>query len=269
MNNHELEAVVLSTCLDIIEDLLSNEIVTYYKDINGIITETKPRDYLQKRLFSIIILELTTGIDNSIIGRSNISPIEYLKFIGQEPLLGNRTKGKKILSRAISFDKWLKKEFNYRIYSSMGKHVRFNMSREDMLYYCGNRKKHSILGLGRAAKKLKAIYENRGILVSGNEYINILNDIENWLYDDVFSYHFTKICELLNNIYNAIIEYSIPIYKKSFIKLDNLKYKYDIPTEIQDNLARDHYYNLLNRIWHKKNLSIINIKTDKWLTLRY
>jgi hypothetical protein len=268
MNDSELEAIVLSTCLDIIEDLLSRSIVTFYPDPNGVISEVKPHNSLEKRLFSILLVDLITPLDNRVIGKPVPSTIEYLKLIGQSPLLGNRTNGKRILSTAVAFDRWLKKEFTYRIDSALGKKFKLTVSRRDMIRCCGNKKKHSVLKLGIIANQLKAIYEKHGQTLAANEHLAILDDIENWFYDDALSYHFTTICEHLNNIYSSIIRYIEPIYKKRFIMLDDVRYKYSMPVGMQDAFAQYHYYSLLNRIWHRKNETLVIIKTSRSLKSR-
>ena len=77
--------------------------------------------------------------------------------------------------------------------------------------------------------------------------ILILEDIDNWLFDDFGGYHFTKLCELSTNVYYGIAQYVRPIYVKSLVRTDEIRYSYKMPDELTEEDSKFECYGLLNQ----------------------
>lgn len=270
MNDEEKEILILNSVLDAVSDLMSASLITAYKDTQGFITEVKPKDFLEKRLFSIILLEMISPLDNSLFKGKRKTALEYLIEIGQSPILGGKRGGKHIAKVASSFHQWLDTEFDYEFDSTVGKRVRVKFTRKEVIYFCGNQNKHFGFRLGAVVRKMTDIYTKSGITISsGIEPLKLLEDVQTWLYDDVFAYHFTKICEYAGAVNSAIMEYLEPIYHKRYKSIDGIVYRYVIPRKIKSEFGKSLYYELLNKVRSGQNRQLLKFKTLDSLQERY
>lgn len=236
---------------------------------HGFVTEVKPKDYLEKRLFSIILLEMISPLDNSLFKGKQKTALEYLIEIGQSPKIGGKRGSKRIEKVASSFLQWLEKEFDYDFDSTVGKRVHVKFTRKDVLYFCGNQNKHFGFKLGAVVRRITDIYSKSGISISGIESLKLLEDVQTWLYDDVFAYHFTKIFEYIAELNNAIEGYLAPVYRKRFKDIDGTLYRYSMPRKIKSEFGKSQYYELLNKVRSGHNRQQVKVKTLDWLEKRY
>ena len=246
MNAIEKEVLILNSVLEATSDLMSTSLVSPFAR-DGIVTEVKPKDNLGKRLFAIILLELVSDLDTKFF-KAKRSALEYLIEIGQAPKLGGKQLGKRMAKAAQGFQNWLDKEFDYEFDSAMGQRIKVRFTRKEVISFCGNFQKHFCYRLGSVAKKMSTIYARAGSPISGLESLNLLEDVQTWLYDDVFAYHFTKICEHVSTVNNAIEAYLMNVYKKRFKRIDETFYKYTMPRDIKSDFVKWQYYELLNKI---------------------
>lgn len=270
MNDEEKEILILNSVLDAASDLMSALLITAYKNAQGFVTEVKPKDYLEKRLFSIILLEMISPLDNTLFKGKQKTALEYLIEIGQSPMLGGKRGGKRIAKVASNFLQWLDKEFNYEFDSTVGKRVHVKFTRKEVIYFCGNQNKHFGFRLGAVVRKMTDIYTKSGISVSsGIEPLKLLEDVQTWLYDDVFAYHFTKICEYIAAVDAAIMEYLAPVYRKRFKNIGGTFYRYVLPRKIKSEFSKNQYYELLNKFRNKNAIEQMKFKTQDWLEKKY
>lgn len=115
-------------------------------------------------------------------------------------------------------------------------------------------------------KKLLRIYRKSGIEIDTETEILILEDIDNWLFDDFGGYHFTKICDLSSKIYYRIIQYVRPIYDKCTVREGNGRYSYIIPENVTKKESKFEFYELLN---HIRSPFLPKIETWEHLKGRY
>lgn len=269
MNDEEKEILILNSVLDATSDLMSTSLITTYTNAQGDVTEVKPKDFLEKRLFSIILLEMISPLDTSLFKGKQKTALEYLIEIGQTPKIGGKRDGKLIDKVASNFLRWLDKEFDYDFDSTVGKRIQVKFKRKEVIYFCGNQNKHFGFRLGAVVKKMTDIYSKSGISISGIESLKLLDDVQTWLYDDVFAYHFTKICEYVVEVNNAIVRYLAPVYRKRFKSIDGTSYRYIMLRKIKSEYGKSQYYELLNKVRSRHHSPQIKIMTLEDLEKRY
>ncbi|GAB2879015.1 hypothetical protein GCM10027046_03560 [Uliginosibacterium flavum] len=92
------------------------------------------------------------------------------------------------------------------------------------------------------------IYNQNGANLEPSAGVLILEDIDNWLFDDFGGYHFTKLCELSVKVYYRIVQYVRPVYEKSIVRKEGGRYSYVIPDEITGKDGKFEFYDLLNKV---------------------
>jgi hypothetical protein len=269
MNAIEEEVIILNCVLEATQDLLSGWLITPLPPKDGVIIQIAPKDMLEKRLFAILLLDLISPLDTGLFPGAHKTAVEKLMDIGLNPQVGGKQLGKRVSKAAKAFQVWLDKEFEYDFDSSVQKRIQVKFTRHEVLKFCGNYKKHFGYRLGAVLQKMSKIYTKAGVQISGDESLVLLEDIENWLYEDVFAYHFTKICEHLSEINNSILAYLAAVHKKRFKQIDDTFYKFSMPRSIKSRIGRSQFYQLLNRIRSRHRHTEPVIKTDKYLSLRY
>jgi hypothetical protein len=269
MNDVEKEVLILNYVLEATQDLLSSWLICHFPAKNGVITEVRPKDLIEKKLFAILLLELISDLDGKVISGQRKSAIEHLIDIGNAPKIGGIRLGKKISKNATNFHKWLDKEFEYEFDSAIGKRIKIKLTRKAVIKFCGNRQKHFGFRLGNVVEALTKVYNNAGVKISGSDSITLLEDIDEWFYKDIFAYHFTKICEHVANINNAIFEYLSRVHKKRFKKIDDTFYKFAMPRSVKGRIFKTQFYQLLNRIRSRRRMDEPIIQTTVLLTKRY
>ncbi|BBD62414.1 hypothetical protein NIES2109_52540 [Nostoc sp. HK-01] len=169
--------------------------------------------------------------------------------ISISPQLDHNLENTAALKKSVEeLENWLNSEFVYEIYSAnIGKELKITLSRKDAIYLIGNRCKHSLLRSNSILEKIVKLYKNSGVILDPGTEILIIEDIDNWLFDDFGGYHFTKLCELSANIYYGIVEYIRPIYVKCLVRTDEIGYSYKMPDELTESESKFEYYELLNR----------------------
>jgi len=235
-----------------------------------LVTTVLPQDKTAKKYFFILLLEVIAGVNKEIVPGKNDGEnlLGLLKQISTSPLLDSQSATTKLLQRAVeAFEEWLSFEFKYDIYSAnIGKSLTVSLTRKDAVYLIGNRCKHSLLRSNSILAKLLKIYRSSGAIIDQGTEILILEDIDNWLFDDFGGYHFTKLCELSAKVYHGIVQYVQPVYHKALVKGENEMYSYTIPDGVVSEDSKYEYYELLNRI---RSPFLPAIETWKHLEGRY
>jgi hypothetical protein len=211
-----------------------------------------------------------SGVNKEILPGKNDGEnlLGVLKRISTSPSLDTQSTTTRSLQRASeAFEEWLNFEFKYNIYSAnIGKSLTLSLTRKDAVYLIGNRCKHSLLRSNSILTKLLKIYRASGATIDQRTEILILEDIDNWLFDDFGGYHFTKLCELSAKVYHGIVQYVRPVYQRALVKGENGMYSYTIPDGVVNEDSKFEYYELLNRI---RSPFLPAIETWEYLEGRY
>ncbi|HJW85577.1 MAG TPA: hypothetical protein VJ440_02975 [Candidatus Brocadiaceae bacterium] len=242
----------MNSSVDLITSYVNYAICCFPEDRTELVKTVLPKDSTAKKYFYILLLEVIAGVNKEIIPGKNDGEnlLDLLKRISVSPKLDSESTSIEALRRSVeNFNEWLNHEFEYEIYSAnISKNIKINIVRKDALYLIGNRCKHSLLRSNSILKKLLKIYKDSGVKMDPGTEVLILEDIDNWLFDDFGGYHFTKLCELSSKVYHGIVQYVRPVYNKCLMKEDDARYSYKIPDEVTEEEAKFEYYELLNRV---------------------
>jgi hypothetical protein len=245
-------------------------ICCFPEDRSKLVTSVLPQDNTAKKYFFILLLEVIAAVNKEILPGKNDGDnlLKLLHRISISPQLGCDLESTAALKRAVEeFETWLSYEFEYEIYSAnIGKELKIRLSRKDAIYLIGNRCKHCLLRSNSILEKIVKIYKNSGVVLDPGTEILILEDIDNWLFNDFGGYHFTKLCELNANVYHGIVKYIYPIYVKCLVRTGEIGYSYKMPDELTEDESKFEYYELLNRT---KSPFLPVIETCKHLKGRY
>lgn len=245
------EIRILNSSVELITSYVNYAICCFPEDRTKLVTSVLPKDSTAKKYFFILLLEVLAGVNKEIVpGKTDgDSLLSLLHKISISPQLDNKSGSTEALKKSVEeFEAWLDYEFEYEIYSeNIGKELKIKLSRKDAIYLIGNRCKNSLLRSNVILKKLVKIYKQSGAELDPGTEILILADIDNWLFDDFGGYHFTKLCELSIKVYYGIVQYVRPIYIKSLVKTDEIRYSYKMPDELTEEESKFEYYELLNQ----------------------
>jgi len=246
------EIRILNSSIDLITNYVNFSICCFPEDRTELVNTVLPKDDTAKKYFYILLLEVIAGVNKEIVPSKNDGDnlLTLLKRISTTPKLDNESARIEPLTRAVeNFESWLAHEFEYEIYSaSISKELVIDLTRKDALYLIGNRCKHSLLRSNAILNKLLRIYRNSGADIDPGTETLILEDIDNWLFDDFGGYHFTKLCELSSLVYYGIVQYVRPVYDKYLVKEGDVRYSYKIPEGVVEEESKFEYYELLNRV---------------------
>ncbi len=246
------EIRVLNTSIKLISEYVNYSVCIFPENRNQIVKTVLPQDNTAKKLFFILLFEMIAGVNKGLIPEKENGDnlLDLLQKITESPKLNQELINVQKLKKSVNeFKKWINSEFEIDIYSAnISKEFRIKLCRKDAIYLIGNRCKHAITRSNAIIDKLKGIYNNCGANLDVGTELLILEDIDNFLFDDFAGYHFTKICELSTNVYYGIVDYVFPIYKQSVIVEDSIRYSYTIPSDLTQEQSKYEFYELLNQV---------------------
>lgn len=264
------EVRVLNAAAELVESGVNHLICCFYESDDGLITEVKPKDVIEKKYFFVLLLEMVAGVNKELIPGKDEGDnlLTIIRRITENPQLSNDAVNVgRLAARCQEFLAWLAHEFPYDLYSAnLGKNIRVMISRKDVLYLVGNRSKHSLIRSNAIMQKLVQKYRDSGVETTKGEEALVLEDIDHWFFDDFCGYHFTKICELCSNLYHAIIEYVRPEYQARSNPESGFVRSCDIPSTLIRSDHISEFYELLGKV---RNPWVPVIQTEQMLTLRY
>lgn len=264
------EVRVLNATTEIVESAVNHLICCFYKNDDDVVTEVKPKNVIEKKYFYVLLLELFSTVNRGLIpgknDRDNL--LTLIQRIAEEPQLSTHIDNVKRLSkRAQQFIEWINHEFEYDIYSAdIGKQIRVRITRNEALYLVGNRCKHALTRSNEITRRLVQAYRDSGTQIAKEEETLVLEDIDNWFFDDFCGYHFTKICELCSNLYHAIVEYVRPEYELRANRKDGVIHSYTVPSNLTRSDHVSEFYELFNKV---SNPWVPIIQTGPYLISRY
>ncbi|MCY7275027.1 MAG: hypothetical protein LH702_15160 [Phormidesmis sp. CAN_BIN44] len=249
--NIQQEIRVLNSSVELITSYVNYAICCFPEDRAKLVTSVLPQDNTAKKYFFILLLEIIAGVNKEIVPEKSDgdSLLRLLHKISISPQLDCESENTVALKKSVEeFETWLSHEFEYEIYSAnIGKELKIRLSRQDAIYLIGNRCKHSLPRSNAILQKIVKTYRKSGVDLEPGTEILILEDIDNWLFDDFGGYHFTKLCELSAKVYYGIVQYIRPVYVKCLVRADEVRYSYKMPNELTEEDSKFEYYELLNR----------------------
>lgn len=247
----EEEVILLSSITDLIDSMVNLSILQ--------VLGTSPNAQIlfhtatHQRFFNILLVDLLSTSDKDLVGHQ----IPYLKALSNLCDHPSFNKGNSVgnLQKATdSFVHWLKHKANVDVWlPSVSADVELAMPREMLLRICGNISKHSLLRQSGPAKNLCSLLKGSNFPLTLDEAVLALQDFFKRFHTDVFNYHASTIAEFLNEIRWGVYEYLLPEYRRSYtpVASDPQRYSFSPPTELQADVAKALYWDLMNRIRRK------------------
>lgn len=153
-------------------------------------------------------------------------------------------------------DDWLNYKTSIELWLST-LHVKadIEVSRLDLIEISGNHCKHNLSRLTGVSRKIHSILDSNGYSVSLEKLPLVLDDFREHLQENYFSYYGTWLVEMLNNIRWGLQNYLQPTFMSSYKvssykenKLDNIRYHYEYPDKIMQEIPRLWFWRLMNNI---------------------
>lgn len=260
---HEQEAIVLNAVLGMVDDMVNHVIFCLPGDKQEN-TNLLPQTSETLRQFAILLRDFLSPVTSK--GRDPIpfdlpkppqggratdnTTLYYLANICKLPLLG--TEVHSLAAVVHEFTEWLE-AFAYVPdvwLANIEVEVSLNVKRIDFIRMGGDIGKHNFLRLGGQAAKLRKILRENGVEITEDQSYAALPDCWDWFHTHLFAYHASTIAEYLNNIRYSIIRYIRPVASASYRvtgKIDEYAdmFTYERPTEIMNEFAWNHYFQLL------------------------
>lgn len=247
----EDEIRVLNVSVDLVSSYVNYTTCCLPEERTTMVTSILPSNSPAKRYFFILLLEMISSVHDRVISDKNPGDtlLSLLVRISENPKLDPESMHISALGRAAKqFQDWLDYEFAEPVYSAnIDREFCLRMRRDEALYLIGNRCKHTLTRSSTLIKRLLGAYGNSGVDLTPDDGVLVLEDIDDWLYEDFGGYHFTKLCELSVGVYHEIVNYVEPVHKRALVRKDNNRYSYALPSEIDSVAAQFEFYELLNR----------------------
>ena len=122
--------------------------------------------------------------------------------------------------------------------ANIGVKVNLRIKRIDFIRISGDIGKHNFLRLAGQAKRIRIILAENEVNIDEGEAYLAIPDAWEWFHTHLFAFHASNIAEFLNNIRYAIRDYIAPVARAAFVRIDEVRYKFEQPDGIRDRFAR-------------------------------
>jgi hypothetical protein len=263
----EVEVIFLRAITDLIDSMVNLSIFQ-------IIGESPTANILfhtstHQKLFNILLVDLLSKPDERLVGR-DLSYLDALREICNQPSFDVNGSIAKLESAVASFADWLALERTVNVWlPSTASEVKLTLSRSTFIRICGNVSKHSILRQSHPAKELRTMLGQAGVSLSLDGAVLALEDFYERFHYDIFNYHASTIAELLNEIQWGAYDHLMPEYQRSYVYEEGamMKYHFCYPEEVQSDLAKSLYWDLMN--WIRRKPIVERFTVTNYLKMRY
>ena len=246
----EVEVVTLKASLDLIDDMVNHQMMTFSKDRSS--CETRFRDDAHQAYFSILLSDFLSA-PQEFFGESS-DYVARLAAIGSQPLL--RSDQTALLrSASEEFRRWLQETATapMRWFPTLDLEIDLRITRRDLVTMSGNQTKHNFTQQTRQAEKLRKILKDNRQQFRFDECLIALPDFYKQVYNDIFLYHSSTMAASLNDIRWGIYEYVRRERQECteswpFDSSGQLAYRYHFPAEIKTPLGEHYYSELMNDV---------------------
>lgn len=222
-----------------------------------------------QKLFNILLVDLLSASDKRLV-RRQVSYLDALRGICNQPSFDVNGSIANLQSAVAAFTEWLAFEPTVDVWlPSANSEVKLTLPRSAFIRICGNVSKHSILRQSRPAEELRALLDRAGVSLTLDGSVLALEDFFERFHSDIFNYHASRIVELLNEIQWGAYNYLLPEYQRSYVYEGGAmkKYHFCYPDEVQSDLAKSLYWDLMN--WIRREPIIKMFTVTKYLKMRY
>lgn len=273
LSDIEKESAILLSVLQLIKSMVNHSMLCIGEGEEGF--TIRPNESHNAVLFNIFLVDFLSSIKSTTFGHFE-NHIAALKHISANPHFDNQNSIKHLIDTIETFDKWISYEATFEglWLPSIGEHLSLKMKRSEFIIICGDISKHNQLRLSKTAERIFKIIKKTSPNLNLSDAITMIDDFYEWFHQDIFYYHLTKICELLNNIAWGIQNYLSPEFHRSYTinqKQSRIMhaevYFYKIPKEVTNELGEYFYWGLMNEIRAKPIIK--PFKTSRYLEGRH
>jgi hypothetical protein len=276
-NAIEEESIVLKAIWDLAQDCMNYSIFCNFSDPANVTLLPNTRNDL--RLFNILVGDFLSVPKAGTLGLPGIPAtahgadrtyLAYLRRVVSNPQLA-RGRERLIAEPTERFAAWLEADFTVENVwlSNVSIELDMTMTRLESIKICSNIAKHNFSRLSTDVDKIRAILARNGRSVTEEEAYILLPDFYEWFHTHIFAYHTSQIGEMLNNVLWGMYDYLLNEFARAYRKTkpDDIEYRYDVPREIREGLAKAMYWDLMNDVRRKPYMP--RFQADLSLTGRY
>lgn len=260
----ELEVIALKVVIDSTNSMVNRQILNFVGPQNKM--QASFVDDPQQKLFYILLTDfLSKKTDDSLIP-GKISCLETLEKILANPLITSESSIGTLKQSHDTFSAWLKHEVEASIWaSSLDMQMLLRLTRQDIIYFAANMSKHHF---GHLTDVIRRIYQQLDDQQRPrHDIIPALESIYGELSDNILNYHGSTIAEMLNNLRWGVHDYLLPEFNRAYQRVDDIRYDFDIPSDIKTDFAVSCYWDLMNSVRSKPYVN--RFKTTEYLKGRY
>lgn len=267
----EYEVVVLHSLHEFINSMVNHSILKVVgsgQDCNVIF-----QDQSAMQLFSIHFVDFLSKTDSKAPCQERTF-IEAAFHICSNPCFDINGSVSFLSGVVGAFNDWLNVIVDVDVwFPSIELDRQLKMNRWEFLIICGNISKHNAMRSWRIAHKLQTVLARNGVNINLENSLIALGDFYERFHRDIFEYHASTIAEFLNNIRLGIHEYLRSEYFRAYHDkgyddvLHLQRYGFDIPQNINSDLAKHCYFELMQAI--RSGPYVPKFVVTKWLKRRY
>lgn len=261
----EREVILLLTARQSIQSMVNHASLTILEEEPGYCT-IRPHEAAQAELFNIRLLDFLSPVRHL---NGNPTLLRALQSICEAPTLIPASHIEYLKDAVQAMSTWLHTtvEFERIWLPAINLELTLPMKRIEFLRICGNIAKHHAFHLNKVIADLLTIIQRTSPNCSEEDAFLTLHEFYQWFHQDIFYYHLTKICELLNNIDWGIQHSLKPVYETAYQQVDAVQYKFAYPSDVNDSVARYSFWELMNTV--RSGPYVQPFQTWKYLTLCY
>jgi hypothetical protein len=269
LNGAEREVIALRAVWESIDAIVNYEIMNLHH--NDPDSEVSFNSMTHQKYFSIGLVDLLSAPKPDAFG-FRACALGVTQSICDQPFFEVNQSANRLREAISSFVDWLRVERRFEDVwlSNISLQVDLIMRREEFIKICGDISKHNFARLVRRALSIQDILLRSGKKLSLQDSILAIDNFYAWFHDDIMQYHASTIAEFLNNIRWGIYEYLSPEYSRSVVRdrpQEPELYRYTIPQEISDPVARDCYWEMMNNVSSRPYMP--RFVVSKYFKMRY
>jgi hypothetical protein len=264
----EKEVIFLKAVKELIDDMVNYEVLDLLG--NNPHCNISFKSITHQKYFNIILLDFLSCSDKKVLGEQQ-SYLGAIRAICKSPNFNKNNSIKNLITATQEFVDWLEQKAQVKIWlPSINTETTLSIKRIEFIKICGNISKHNFSRLSGVANELIKIFKSNRKKISFEDALLIFNEFYERFHSDILNYHGSTISEFLNNIRWGIYEYLQPEFQQSIVYDSTRhpqKYHYTYPAEINNNFAKNCYWDLMNEIRSRPYFK--KFQATRYLKMRY
>ena len=252
MNTNRAEQEVIGLCIatEALDDIVNHNLlamrdVSAYPGEAELIFDTGAH----RDLFLVRLLDLVKeGGSKQLIGVDG-ALLAVLKAATQTPSFDVAGSGADLKRAVGELEDWLNATSTVDLWlPTLSLKAKLTMSRLDLITISGNHSKHNLSRLTGVTKIISTKLKEHGYTFDELMLPLALDEFREHLTDNYFIYYSTWLAELLNNLRWGLHTYLRPTYIAAHKQEDDVRYRYDYPASIVNEVPRQWFWRLMNHI---------------------